>query len=204
MIMNISRLEKKEEFYRLIDWIRDCLDMRILGLPNFRCYLRSDLYSPRYTANQNYLARAHMVNSHVSRRIAKKNQRHWVIEFNDLYDEAYDIEMVLYHELAHFIARKINRYCPSHGMLWAAACDAIQIQMDMDEGSLEEGTYWISQTDTFELEATFRYEGINSLEEWQSVRMFCQDRIRKAINEHSRRRHFEDLCAITARYAFPR
>lgn len=202
MIMNVSRLEKKEEFYRLIDWIRECLNMRILGLPKFRCYLRTDLYSPRYTANQNYLARAHMVNSQVSRRVAKGDQRHWVIEFNDLCDEAYDIEMVLYHELAHFIARNIDWHCPSHGMLWAAACDVIQIQMEMDEDSLEEGTHWISQVETLELKAAFRNDGIESLEEWQTVRMLCQNRIRKAIKEHSRFIHLEDLCAITTRYAF--
>lgn len=202
MIMNICEQKQKYEFYRLIKWIRNCLDMRILGFPDFKCYLRSELYSPRYNENLNYLARAHSAGSNIFRRLPKSDRNNWVIEFNDFYDETYDVEMVLYHELAHFVARKVDRQCPSHGMLWAAACDAIQMQMEMDEDSLEEGTYWISQVETLELEFTLRSDGLDSIDEWESVRCDCQKKIQREIKRHSNRVHYEDLCEIVARCAF--
>ena len=104
-----------------------------------------------------------------------------MIEFNDLYDETYDVEMVLYYELAHFVARKVDRQCSSHGLLWAAACDAIQIQMQMGKDNLEEGAYWISQVEASELIFTLRRDGLKGFQEWESSRCDCQKRIQGEI-----------------------
>lgn len=203
MIMNLATLNGKNDFCRMMKWVRGCLQMRILGMPHFRCYLSSDLYSSSYTRNKNYLARAHMENSYISRRVSRGKPKHWVIEFNDRHNEAYDVEMVLYHELAHFIAHEIDLHCPGHGLLWAASCDAIQTQMEMDEDSMEEGTFWLSQVQPFEQHATLTLEELESLDDWFFVRKSCQHRIQRAMKKHEDCIHFEDLCAIVARYAFP-
>lgn len=71
MIMNLTEPGSRSEFYRLIGWARECIRMRILNFPIFQCYLRSDVYSSRYTANKYYYARAHMAHSNLAQKLLR-------------------------------------------------------------------------------------------------------------------------------------
>ncbi|MTJ04773.1 MAG: hypothetical protein FH759_08800 [Sediminimonas qiaohouensis] len=72
--------------------------------------------------------------------------------------------------------------------------------MDMDEDSLAEGTYWISQVGQAEFEATLKRDSLGNFDEWEEVRQSSQRCIRKALSGSSKRIHFEDICDVVARY----
>ena len=94
----------------------------------------------------------------------------WTIEFNDRYPWLYDVEQTLLHELAHFIAWQIEAFPQTHGLLWAACCEALMRLMDFDDESRAHATDYIFEVEAAERLETFRKEGIADAAHWLQVR----------------------------------
>lgn len=188
-----SSSSELKRFGESISWE---IGKRVLGFPKFGCYSTSDLYMRFPAAGLDYYARAHTGRSYIRRKITSATGSHWIIEFNGTMVEGHDIEMILYHELAHFICRSINRSAPSHGLLWAACYDALHIIMEMDEFSSNEGTVWLFETNSFKIESTFASDMISSRDEWFEIRERTRDVICKRIKSSTLPISYIDLINV--------
>lgn len=120
----------------------------------------------------------------------------WTIEFNDRHPWLFDMELVLYHELAHFMARRIELFTCSHGLLWATCCDALMLHMNLDPDSCDEGTDYIFKVDAGERWTTFRAEHIADEAHWRLVRARTRARVAALLAQAGPRIGYDDLLAI--------
>lgn len=148
------------------------LASRIPGFPPFLLRAASRLH-PRLARESEgcwAFARTGQLWTYVLLRPRAKRLRFWRIDFNDRHPEPFDMELVLYHELAHFLADDVALFQPSHGLLWATCCDALMLLMEMDEDSLDEGTEWIFEVEEDERRRTFQTDHIADAGHWRQVR----------------------------------
>jgi hypothetical protein len=148
------------------------LQSRIPGFPPFLLSPSSHLPKRRSGCRPWHIASAH-TSSYFLRYALYSRPRWphiWTIEFNDHHPYLFDMDMVLYHELAHFMARRLDMFSPSHGLLWATCCDALMLVMDLDPDSRDEGTSYIFEVEAGERFETFRREHVADAAHWRQVR----------------------------------
>ncbi len=147
--------------------LRLAIDKRISNFPAFNCYRAYDLGMKM----PNSLACALLPQHRISQKLTKTHGAHWPIIFGNFRFFDLSFEMIVYHELAHFIAHDIQPIHPSHGLLWAVCCDALQKQMDMDPISMLEGATWLSELTEHEKEETLASDGMCNLKEWSVMQV---------------------------------
>lgn len=148
------------------------LALRIPGFPYFLLRKASQLHPRQARKSEGCwaVARTDQYYTCVMSHCPPRKLRRWRIDFNDRLSDPFDMGLILCHELAHFIAVEMNLFAPSHGLLWAACCDALMLVMEMDADSLNEGTNWIFEVDDDERTRTFTRERITGEEHWRAVR----------------------------------
>lgn len=145
------------------------ISTKIIGFPNFTCYPSSRMSKRNAKCRSTYLACAHTQKIKSNGRIENSGDI-WFIEFNDLISDFIDMDLLLYHELAHFMSHSICCRDPDHGLLWAACVDALNIIMEIDSESLAEGTEYIFLVDEAERISTFEFDSISSEMNWREKR----------------------------------
>jgi hypothetical protein len=174
------------------------LRLRISGFPPFVVVRSSDRPKRRVACKDWHMAAAHTTEYASFHLIYTRPRRPhvWTVEFNDHYPDLYDMEMVLYHELAHFMSRRSGFEAPSHGLLWAACCDALMLVMEMDADSRDEGTEYIFDLDWNERTTTFAREHIIGAEHWRQVRARTHAVLVGLLEQMGRPIRFDDLMAV--------
>lgn len=173
------------------------LASRIPGFPPFLLRPASALH-PRQARKSDgcwAVARTDQIWTYILSEHRAQRLRFWRIDFNDRYPETFDMDLVLYHELAHFVASDITIFAPSHGLLWATCCDALMLVMEMDEDSLDEGTNWIFQVGEDERRRTFEWEHVANAAHWQQVRGRMQAALIRALDRPGTPIRYDDLKA---------
>ena len=146
------------------------LQARIPDLPDFRCAERSRLPVPQRACTRRYAAVAHVTRFQPGFARMRRDFGPWLVEFNARFPHVYNMQRMLYHELAHFICASMNHSAPVHGLLWASCCDALMQLMGQGKTGLAEGTdylFWCSRT---EQQRTLRAERIADEDEWRLAR----------------------------------
>lgn len=182
---------------------KTALNASIGHFPRFRCYLRSQVYRPGYRSECDYVACA-LTNKTgaLRRRLSRFRGDHWPIIFNDYYIPYYDLEMVLYHELAHFMAHEIRPHAPDHGLAWALSCDALHEIIGMDSVTSLEGSTWIHELPQEEQNATFLAESVSNFQEWRQCANHNRNRLTSMLANELGKLTYNRLCSILSACLF--
>jgi hypothetical protein len=171
--------------------------------PEFKCYLRSEVYKPNYNGQRDYVAIALTgKRGYLRTRLSKSNGHHWPILYNDKYLLSYDIEMVLYHELAHFIVDEIRPNGSPHGIEWALVCDSLHMITGMDCITALEGSTWINEVSNNERAEVFKQYRISSFKEWKLSLERYREQFYIMLNEELQKLTYDRLISILSNCLF--
>lgn len=166
------RTRSRTDLQRFVAQATAELQHRIPGLPGFLVFRSSDLSKRRSRCNSWIIASAWTGEYFCWHALYVRPRRPhvWTIEFNDRYPWLYDVEETLLHELAHFVAQRIDHRAPKHGLLWAASCEALMRVMAFDPESRAHATDYLFEVEADERLQTFHKDGIADAAHWHRIR----------------------------------
>ena len=180
-------------FHHMCRSIETDLMGMIEGLPIFRCHIRSDLPGRLLTGqSRNWIAIASFGGPIRDHLVVSYGQHNPIILDERFFPEPFDqawLELVIVHELAHFLAQDINPNAPAHGLLWARCFSALGWLFCLDQIEMHEAFQQILCGSSSQFRAQLKGDNCQNYHGW--IDIFSSQQ--KALFERLEMRHSDKL-----------